>query len=291
MFYSICSVCACTSLIIVKLDPEITIFNCLSSQENLQDFGSLFHRLSLEPNKSVLIHLSPSRRPKLAKWMALSLNYQKSSGKLVIKTLYKCIWTRPPRNPPLKMVGPSHLKAPHSFHVFSMKSPSSTFQQSMKLKTLIHTLIFSHLCRIARALARAKSILIDVLKENHLMHMKKKKQKKIFGSIRLHYNWCSSHVMPVSTPVLDGFSTSQLYYDSTWNSIIPPECEDMAERQLSGYLHWLEEKKVHDNSTVQPDMNEIDKLADMFIANCHEKFRLEKQESYRRFQEMLARSM
>lgn len=123
------------------------------------------------------------------------------------------------------------------------------------------------------------------------MHMKKKKQKKIFGSIRLHYNWCSSHVMPVSTPVLDGFSTSQLYYDSTWNSIIPPECEDMAERQLSGYLHWLEEKKVHDNSTVEPDMNEIDKLADMFIANSHEKFRLEKQESYRRFQEMLARSM
>lgn len=196
-----------------------------------------------------------------------------------------------PQEPPLKMVGPSHLKAPHSFHVFSMKSPSSTFQQSMKLKTLIHTLIFSHLCRIARALARAKSILIDVLKENHLMHMKKKKQKKIFGSIRLHYNWCSSHVMPVSTPVLDGFSTSHLYYDSTWNSIIPPECEDMAERQLSGYLHWLEEKKVHDNSTVEPDMNEIDKLADMFIANSHEKFRLEKQESYRRFQEMLARSM
>lgn len=65
----------------------------------------------------------------------------------------------------------------------------------------------------------------------------------------------------------------------------------MAERQLSGYLHWLEEKKVHDNSTVEPDMNEIDKLADKFIANCHEKFRLEKQESYRRFQEMLARSM
>jgi hypothetical protein len=29
----------------------------------------------------------------------------------------------------------------------------------------------------------------------------------------------------------------------------------------------------------------------LFIANCHEKFILEKQESYRRFQAMMARSM
>jgi hypothetical protein len=29
----------------------------------------------------------------------------------------------------------------------------------------------------------------------------------------------------------------------------------------------------------------------LFIASCHEKFILEKQESYRRFQEMMARSM
>ena len=123
------------------------------------------------------------------------------------------------------------------------------------------------------------------------MHMKKKKQKKMFGSIRLHYNWCSSHVMSVSRPVLDGLSTGHSYYDSSWNSTIPPECDDIAERQLSGYLQWLEEKKVQDDSKVEPDVNEIDKLADLFIANCHEKFRLEKQESYRRFQEMLARSM
>lgn len=200
----------------------------------------------------------------------------------------------PPGVPsPLKMVGPSSaLKAlQSSLHVFTMKSPSSTLHQSRKLKALIQTLIFTHLCRLARALARAKSSLLDVLKENHIMHMKKKKQKKIFGSIRLHYNWCSSHVMPVSTPVLDVFPTSHLYYDSTWNSIIPAECDDIAERQLSGYLQWLEEKKGQDHCTLEPYLNEIDKLADVFIANCHEKFRLEKQESYRRFQEMLARSL
>lgn len=92
-------------------------------------------------------------------------------------------------------------------------------------------------------------------------------------------------------PVLDGFSTSHLYYDPTWNSIITTEpYEDNNESQLSGYLQWLEEK-VHENPNGEGDINEIDRLADLFIASCHEKFRLEKQESARRFQEMMARSM
>lgn len=70
------------------------------------------------------------------------------------------------------------------------------------------------------------------------------------------------------------------------------------------YLRWLEEKKVEGEGggdsnnkgasatrNEHVEMNEIDVLAEMFIANCHEKFRLEKQESDRRFHEMLARSM
>ncbi|KAK9290766.1 hypothetical protein L1049_008942 [Liquidambar formosana] len=187
------------------------------------------------------------------------------------------------------MVSPSHLKPLQSLHVFSMKpSPSSTLS-SMKIKTMIHTLVFSHVCRMARALTKAKSILIEILKDIQLIHFtyplkKNKHKKKMFGSFRLHYNWCSSHVLPVPS--------SRFYYDSTWNSIISTEqCEEGGESQLSGYLHWLEEK-VHDkSSTSEADSNEIDKLADMFIANCHEKFRLEKQESYRRFQEMMARSV
>ncbi|VFQ73950.1 unnamed protein product [Cuscuta campestris] len=52
--------------------------------------------------------------------------------------------------------------------------------------------------------------------------------------------------------------------------------------ELTGYLRWLEEKGGSNN--------DIDRLADMFIADSHERFRLEKVESYRRFQEMLARS-
>ena len=44
-------------------------------------------------------------------------------------------------------------------------------------------------------------------------------------------------------------------------------------------------KKVNGNSTAKTDINEIDRLVEMFIANCHEKFRLEKQESYKGFWE------
>lgn len=59
------------------------------------------------------------------------------------------------------------------------------------------------------------------------------------------------------------------------------------ESQLSGYLHWLEEKNIGTH-----EINEnIDYLANKFIANCHQKFNLEKQDSERRFQEMMARSI
>lgn len=195
----------------------------------------------------------------------------------------------------IKMVSsPSNLKTPHPLQALSMKSSSSSTLSYMKIKTLIHSFIFSHVCRVIRALSKAKSIIVEVLKDNqpihHFIYPKKNKNKKymtkiLFGSFRLHYNWCSSHVMPVPAPVLDEFTATHLYYDPSWNSIISTEkCEDHGpESELSGYLQWLEEKGNN--------ANEIDRLADVFIANCHEKFRLEKQESYRRFQEMLARSM
>ncbi|KAI7991447.1 hypothetical protein LOK49_LG12G02993 [Camellia lanceoleosa] len=199
------------------------------------------------------------------------------------------------------MAGPSHLKIFHS-----LKSPSSSSTLTfMKLKTLVHSLILSHLCRISRALAKAKSLLIQVLEGIQLIQFteslkknknkNKNKNKLFFGSFRLHYNWCSSHVVPVPSPVLDRFPTSHMdvYYDSTWNSIVSKDCDDIAESELPGYLQWLEEKVVHKNSGGADDINEIeiDKLADMFITSCHEKFMLEKQESYRRFQEMMARSV
>ncbi|KAL8096711.1 uncharacterized protein LOC141692187 [Apium graveolens] len=201
------------------------------------------------------------------------------------------------------MASPSLLKLKplQSSHVFSLKSPSSfatnTTTSSTKFKTLAHTFILSHISRVVRALTKAKIILIGVLKDIQLLYLtefttkKHKNRNKIFfGSFRMHYNWCSSPVLPVASPQQNESSVSHSYYDATWNSIISPGCHEMEESQLSGYLHWLE-KKVNEDSKKTNDMNEIDKLADMFIANCHEKFKLEKQESYRMFQEMMARSV
>ncbi|KAK8563322.1 hypothetical protein V6N13_007715 [Hibiscus sabdariffa] len=191
------------------------------------------------------------------------------------------------------MDGPSYVKTLLHCHSISMKPPSSSTSTPMKIRTLTHTLIYAQLCRLIRPFSKAKSILVRIYKENKLMKYliskskatKNKHNKLFFGSFRLHYNWCSSHVTPVPVPApapaLKGCTATHLYYN---------QCDrDTVESELSGYLEWLEEKKV--NSSGETDMNDIDKLAEMFIADCYEKFRLEKQESYRRFQEMMARSV
>lgn len=171
----------------------------------------------------------------------------------------------------------SSLQTLNSIHPSSSPSHSPSSLSSMKLKTLLQTFVFLHMYRIA---SKTKSLLTQFLKNIHLIHLQfplrknKKNPKNIFfGSFRLHYNWCSNshphvpHVMIQTCP----------------NSTSAFEMQDSTE--LSKYLQWLEEKGDQDS------MNEIDKLADLFIANCHEKFMLEKQESYRMFQEMMARSI
>ncbi|KAK8628783.1 hypothetical protein V6N13_009366 [Hibiscus sabdariffa] len=179
-----------------------------------------------------------------------------------------------------------------------MKRTSSS-KRSMKIKALVQTLIYTQACRLVRAFSKAKSIVTHIYKQNNPIQFlisssskKKYKHRKLFfGSFRLHYNWCSSHVTPVPAPVLEGCCNSSctaathFYCDSTDDQEIAMESE------LSGYLEWLEENKVDDEYKGETDINEIDELAEMFIANCHEKFMLEKQESYRRFQEMMARSV
>ncbi|PWA63325.1 hypothetical protein CTI12_AA355210 [Artemisia annua] len=206
------------------------------------------------------------------------------------------------------MTTQSQLKTPPSSpHTISIRapppSPSSSLANTMKFKTLIHNFIFSHIFRLARALTKAKTVIMTLLKEIHLNNVhfleplilkkNKSKNKLYFGSFRLHYNWCSSHVVPMTSS--NPFN-GHVYYDSTWNSFLD-EMTPESQLGLSGYLQWLEEKNMsNDNGNnssrmTVDEMNEIDRLADKFIANCHEKFRLEKQESYRRFQEMMARSV
>ncbi|WVY98654.1 hypothetical protein V8G54_030805 [Vigna mungo] len=197
----------------------------------------------------------------------------------------------------------SNLKTSHTVQVFSAikpsphtPSPSSSALSSMKLKSLIHTLIVSHMCRIIRAISKLKAAILQTLKGNqsnnihYLHHRKQKMTKKIIsGSFRLHYNWCSSkssQVITVPSRVFQGLSN-------------PPDSDHLYEdchgsAQLSGYLRWLEEKMSDDDNNDGKsycETNEIDMLAELFIADCHEKFRLEKQESDRMFHEMLARGM
>ncbi|KAF3586104.1 hypothetical protein F2Q69_00026533 [Brassica cretica] len=172
-----------------------------------------------------------------------------------------------------------------------LKSSSSTLSPSMKLKTPIQNLLAHPLYRFLRAVSRAKSVFLEIFKHKNkklkltMFYPRKasKNQRKIyFGSFRFHYNWCSSDVVPVPQPF--PFSVSDINggeYD---------------ESQLSGYLEWLEHKKVDDLEEIRDvgvvdDNNDIDHLADMFIANCHEKFLLEKVESYRMFQETLERGL
>ncbi|XP_054789271.1 uncharacterized protein LOC129297985 [Prosopis cineraria] len=202
------------------------------------------------------------------------------------------------------MFSPSHLKTLHPLQASSVKSSSSSLS-SMKLKSLIHTLIVSRMCRIIRALSKVKTIIVEILGDNqsshfHSCHKKHYTMNKkiILGSFRLHYNWCSSkssHVLPVPAHVyqeLPSSAATNSYYDATWN--VPCEQhqlqgEECPEAQLAGYLQWLEDKGSSEEE--KQEINEIDVLAEMFIANCHEKFKLEKQESDRRFHEMLARSV
>ncbi|CAL9229437.1 unnamed protein product [Arabidopsis halleri] len=194
-------------------------------------------------------------------------------------------------------------------------SSSSATSSSMKLKSLIQTLIISQVCRLIREISRVSSILVRVLRKKQynflsvssLLYPKRvsKKQKNniLFGSFRLHYNFCSSHVVPVSAPVRlpEELYLAHLGYDSTWESMYSTESMDNRDddddgdiqepSQLSSYLRQLEDK-VKDGQKEDKEMmmNEIDKLADMFIANCHEKFMLEKVDSYRRSQQTLNRS-
>ncbi|CAI0402858.1 unnamed protein product [Linum tenue] len=157
------------------------------------------------------------------------------------------------------------------------------------IKALIHSLIVAHICRAFRALRRVKSILLQALNAGH---NSKQRKKVFFGSFRLHYNWgstSSSRVLPVPESVLRGCS-SDSYVEGS--SSTTAACQwSSSESTLAGYLLWLEEKDNKCAAEGGVVVNEIDRLAEMFIAECHEKFQLEKQESLRRFHDMMARSM
>nr|CAD1822949.1 unnamed protein product [Ananas comosus var. bracteatus] len=162
--------------------------------------------------------------------------------------------------------------------------------------------------RIVEALAEMKSTALDFLVRKkrrsaaaaaaaatttYIFRKKIRSKKKLLSSfIKKQFNRASSHVIPMcENTFAEEFDTSHSYYDSAWTSIISTELE-CGDEPISGYLQWLEEKNSGGSGTADvEELNEIDRLAEKFIEMFHEKFRLEKQESYRRYQEMMARSI
>lgn len=159
-----------------------------------------------------------------------------------------------------------------------LPSPSSSSLRLVKFKAILQTLILS----LARAISRAKTTALHILKQANYQSaiaLKRNKKKLLYGSFRLHYNWCS-----VSSNKYSHVTPAVLTWDHEYSGA------GAGGDQLPGYLQWLEERDINKIKDEDEDVNEIDKLAEIFIARCHEKFKLEKQESYRRFQDMMARS-
>lgn len=195
----------------------------------------------------------------------------------------------------------------NSYYHFRLSSPfpppSPLF---LKIK-LLHAYIFRHTNRSVRVLRNLKSTIdaalykgtrgavkyiIKLIGSRGANDKKMKNKKAVVNAITVHVNYSSLHILPV---------VDQAYYDADWNSIIPTE----EITPLSGYLEWLEDRSSDETTNDEEeeeeeddndddgcnDGSDINRRAESFIARCYEKFKLEKQESYRRYQEMMARSL
>ncbi|XP_048553444.1 uncharacterized protein LOC125534206 [Triticum urartu] len=211
------------------------------------------------------------------------------------------------------------------FHVEALL-PSSI---SPKIDSILHSHIYPQVGHVFRAVARFRALLVDVILSKKKTAAAragsggygyygrstkrsrgKKRTSKIAGFVKMHFVGSS-----VPARARDRLEASRApcyssYYDyeysAAWNAVVPATpaaveeevvevCDDTAE---CGYLCWLEEETSSGGTPAgegegeaSPAVNEIDKLAEKFIARFHAKFLLEKQESYRRYQEMIARSI
>ncbi|XP_062227485.1 uncharacterized protein LOC133925645 [Phragmites australis] len=193
------------------------------------------------------------------------------------------------------------------FHMEALL-PSSI---SPKISTILQSHVYPRVGHVFRALARFKSLLLGALGKtkrgaprpcskqhaNSYRSRSKKRNKKP------HFTWSGGS--PARAEELDAWSCYD--HESTWNVVVPAPAgveggSEDGTAEYCGYLCWLEEEKPDDVLVVEEaedfdgagegnGVNEIDRLAEKFIARCHAKFLQEKQESYRRYQEMIARSM
>ncbi|KAF7014865.1 hypothetical protein CFC21_031989 [Triticum aestivum] len=212
------------------------------------------------------------------------------------------------------------------FHVEALL-PSSI---SPKIDSILHSHIYPQVGHVFRAVARFRALLVDViLSKKRTAAMRaasggygyrgrstakrsrgKKRTSKIAGFVKMHFVGSSGPARArdrLEASRAPSYSSYSYYeYSAAWNAVVPATaaaveeevvevCDDTAE---CGYLCWLEEERSsggtpagEDDAEASPAVNEIDKLAEKFIARFHAKFLLEKQESYRRYQEMIARSI
>ncbi|XP_051219521.1 uncharacterized protein [Lolium perenne] len=200
------------------------------------------------------------------------------------------------------------------FHVEALL-PSSI---SPKIDSILHSHIYPQVGHVFRAVAKFKALLVDVILNKKKRTAAagrsaaaggygrstkrsggKKRASKIAGLVKMQFTASSS---PAGARRQLDYATSR-EYSAPWSAAATEVeeavqvCDDATE---CGYLCWLEEEErpAGEEGAVQDDgddgdvaVNEIDRLAEKFIARFHAKFLLEKQESYRRYQEMIARSI
>ena len=185
----------------------------------------------------------------------------------------------------------------------NLKVRAST-EAVVKAKHLFHAFVVRHAGRLAGArsallgLLNAKAGLVATkLRRRWAKIRKKGKEPCYFASggtgnatPTQYLNLLPDGAVPSwSSPIESGINDGGVayYYDSSWNAVIP--ADQLPPMTVAGrHLVWPEEDGVEEE--VPAGCNDIDRLAERFIARCHERFRLEKQASFRRFQEMLARS-
>ncbi|KAG8056277.1 hypothetical protein GUJ93_ZPchr0002g24496 [Zizania palustris] len=189
----------------------------------------------------------------------------------------------------------------HLLHVKPFPSPPSSDLKLTKIKHIIHAFVLKHGGRLAVALGGAKSLFLDLVNNsvrlrNKIKRRKSNKRRLVGGSggdgsvtMQLKLLLPTAVLSSSEVAVVQPYDAAEItYYDSSWNTMIPAEQLP----PITGYLSWPEkEEDENQQEDEEGGKNEIDLLADKFIARCHERFMLEKQESYRRFQEMLARSL
>ncbi|CAL5065203.1 unnamed protein product [Urochloa decumbens] len=177
----------------------------------------------------------------------------------------------------------------------------------LKIRRLVRAFVSKHLGRAAVALGGATAMLLGLLSKKaagggELSRKLRQKQRGrdnkdppciCGGCVEMRLNLLPP-TWPEMTTVMEPLEAGSYcsYYDPSWNTVIPAELQLPP---IARYLEWPDqERQMEEEDDEEEDSggcNEIDSLAERFIARCHERFMLEKQESYRRYQEMLARSL